>query len=178
MKVKNIIKTACNFVGNDDIVTSIENGSQNERIDNILKLFNLVRNEVVSEYMPMLAREAFEVKDLKVSFSSFAKKPLEIMSVKDKLGRNVKYKSFPDHFMTQASKVFVTYSFLPEDATLEDEIEDCLPERVYAYGLARECLLQEGMFEDAEIFEIRFKNSLKIFTRKKSEIILPRRRWI
>lgn len=178
MKVKNIISLACSFTDNEDLADMILAETSDPRIDEMVKLFNLVRNEVATEYMPMCAKEKIEVKDFKVSFSQFAKKPLEIKAVKNKRGRNVKFKVFPDYLFVQASECEITYSFQPEALNFEDEMEECLPERVYAYGLAREYLLKEGMMEDAQIFEVRFKNSLKILLRKKSEVVMPGRRWV
>ena len=52
-----------------------------------------------------------------------------------------------------------------------------LSARVLAYGTASEYLLVEGLSEDAEIWEDRFKRSLFMLSRKKGEHIMPRRRW-
>lgn len=181
MKVKNIITLACNFIGETEIADLIENQTEenvDEKVDEMVELFNIVRNEVVCEYMPSLENEEFEVKDFKLYYSSFKRKPLKIYSVEDKLTRRLKFRSFPEYLMVKAGKVNVTYSYQPKGVNLDDEIEESVPERVYAYGVAREYLMREGMFEDAEIFETRFKNSLKVLTQKSAVTVLAGRRWV
>lgn len=171
MKVKNILTLACNFTDNEKLI-------ENEETEKMLECFNLVRSEVACEYMPICESEEFEIKDFKLLLSNFKRKPLQILSVKDRFGRNLRFKVFPEYLIVYGSKAKITYTVQPEKVGAEDEIEDSLPERVYAYGVAREYLMREGMFEDAEIFEVRFKNSLKVLLHKRSETVLPRRRWL
>ena len=178
MKVKNILSLACSFIGEEEIADLIETMPDDERIAKLLKIFNLVRNEVASEFLPVLESEELDIKDFKLPFSAFKFKPLKIIMVKDRFGRKLKFRAFPDYLMVQASRAKVTYSYQPAEVNLEDEIDDNLPERVYAYGVAREYLMREGMFEDAEIFEVRFKNSLQVLLRKNSSTFLARRRWV
>ena len=52
-----------------------------------------------------------------------------------------------------------------------------LSARVYAYGVASEFLLVDGVSEDAEIWEERFKESLFVLSRKRGEHKLPARSW-
>ena len=178
MKVKKILALACSFIGEEDVVDLIDTMPEDERVLKLLKIFNLVRNEVASEYMPLLESEDFEIKDFKLPYSAFKFRPLKIFMVKDRFGRKLKFRSFPDYLMTKASKAKVTYSYQPAESSVEDEIEETLPERVYAYGVAREYFMREGSFEDAEIFEVRFKNSLQVLARKESSTFLARRRWV
>ena len=52
-----------------------------------------------------------------------------------------------------------------------------LSARIFAYGIASEYFLSDGLSEDAEIWEERFKESLFVLSRKRSETKLPKRKW-
>ena len=81
--------------------------------------------------------------------------------------------------MIFARKVFITYSVLPVDLELNsEEVSSVLSERVYAYGVAREYYIMQSLTDEAEIWEERFKASLKSLYRRKSNTFMPSRRWI
>ena len=59
MLVKDIILKACVFTSSDELASLVEKGSElNEEMQHLLgkfiKCFNLTRNEIESEYEPML----------------------------------------------------------------------------------------------------------------------------
>ena len=183
MLVKDIIKLACNFTENDEIANAIKNNTtltenQEVVVDMLINCFNLVRNEIAVEYMPVLVRETLNATDFKIMISNFSNPILEIVSVKDAKGRNVKYKKFDDYIMVFANEVDIIYKTMPSALTISQTFLSTIPERVYAYGVAREYYFNQTLFDDAEIWEERFKNSLQILTRKKCEIKMPNRRWI
>lgn len=182
MQVKDVIKLACEMTDNNDLIDAIDNNNLTDdeqvTIDCLVGCFNLINNEVASEYIPLLHKETMKTQDFKINFDDFSKKMLEIISIKDKLGRNVKYKRFDSYIMTKANEVEIIYSYLPEDVGINNEISSLLPERVYAYGIAREYLFMQSMFDDAQLWDSRFKNSLRVLTRKKGEIKMPKRSFL
>ena len=59
MSVKDIIILACEFTENQSLGQALENNSvldeeQSEICDSLVKCFNLVNNEVASEYVPIV----------------------------------------------------------------------------------------------------------------------------
>ena len=182
MLVKDIIKLACKFTENDDIAQAITNNNLSQEqslvVDCLVNCFNLVNNEIASEYLPYVKSEEIETNNFKINFSDFTSTFREVISIKDCYGNNVKYKVFDGYLMVFANKVTVVYACLPQALALSSEFDSLLPERVFAYGIAREYYFIQTLFDDADIWESRFKNSLKVLTRKKSEIVLPKRRWI
>ena len=182
MLVKDVIKLACNFTENDEIANAIKNNTtltenQSVVVDMLMNCFNLVRNEIATEYVPIIVKETIVPSDFKIYFSSFSNRVFEIISVKDNNGRNVKYKKFDDYLMVFAGQVEIVYKTIPENLTISQSFSSTLPERVFAYGVAREYYFTQTLFDDADIWEERFKNSLRVLTRKKSEIKMPNRRW-
>lgn len=183
MLVKDIIKLACDFTENQEIANVLENSGvlseeQSQICDNLVKCFNLVNNEIASEYLPLIKMEELETKDFRIEFSQFKTSPHKIISVKSKSGRSVKFKVFENYLIAFANVVDVLYSVLPNKMTIDDEIDSTLPERVYAYGVAREYYFIQTLFDDALVWEERFKNTLQLLSRKQGEVIMPRRRWL
>lgn len=183
MKVKDVILKACDFIGKDDLSLVLSSSAQlsdEQQVlsDNLVKYFNLVRQEIANEFQPIMQAERFTVKNFKLSFSDFSKSVQEIYAVKDKFGRNVNYKIFEDYIFVCGKDVEVIYSSAPEELSLEGELSSNLPERIFAYGVAREYYFIHNLYEDANIWEGRFKGALEIMLRRKSEIRIPQRRWI
>ncbi len=183
MLVKDIIILACDFTENQSLGKALEENSsltaeQTLVCDSLVKCFNLVNSEIASDYIPILKNEEIKPTDFKINFSEFSSSPYQIVSVKDKNGRNVRFKVFDSYIMAFANIVNVTYTTLPSAMALTSEFATVLPERVYAYGVAREFYFQQTLFDDADIWEERFKDALQVFSRKKSDVVMPKRRWL
>ena len=183
MLVKDIIIKSCNFICQDELARKLKENeilSEEEEkiVADLVEKFNLTREEIASEYQPILKSEEFEVKNFKLLLSSFSSSPLQIFSVKDKVGRNVNYKIFDDYIFVCGKNVEVIFSTLALPLTFDDEFTSSLPERVYAYGVAREYYFANSHYEDANMWEGRFKGSLEILLRRQSQVILPKRRWL
>ena len=185
MTVKGIIKLVCEFVGERELLQKL--GTQNsvyttretEKLETLLKCFNLVNQEIASDYLPFLFEEEIDVKNSILNFGSLSKTVVAIYQVKDRFGFAVKFKNFPNHIEIYGHGKKIVYSYLPEELGLADTVEanNGLSERVYAYGVASEFLLVDGMSDDAEIWEERYKESLFMLSKRHGEHRLPRRRW-
>lgn len=186
MTVKDIIKLVCEFVGEKDLREKLceENAAFTDRMQEklvaLVRCFNLVNQEIASEYLPFLTTENVEVNNSVLNFSDLSKTVINIYDLKNRFGMNLKFKLFPNYVQVFGSAKSVTYSYLPEELILTDEVKMLcgLSARVYAYGIASEYLLIDGMSEDADIWEERFKQSLFVLSRRKGEHVLPKRSWL
>lgn len=183
MLVKDIIKLACDFTGNENIAQKIEQSSslessEQETVDGLVKCFNLVNNEIASEFVPIKKIEQFEVSNGKILLTQFSTKPYKILYIKNGLGRKMHFKQFEDYLVVFCKKAIVCYTTLPSALSINDQIDSFLPERVYAYGVAREFLFLQSRFDDADIFEERFKNALELICRSAPHAKMPSRRWL
>ena len=79
-----------------------------------------------------------------------------------------------------SSEIF--YRYQPDEiSSLEDELENFsnkVTEKIFAFGVAMEYCFIQGLYDDAQIWEKRFKDALLIRASKKSNMKLPARRWI
>lgn len=182
MKVKNIILKACDFIENNDLKVPLESNAtltdaQQELADKLVRYFNYVQNEIATEYIPVIHREAVSAKD-KLEFSSLAKTISEVIYIKDSQGKRISFRTFPDKIVFSGEISEITYSFIPEENTIGEDILFLVPERVYAYGIAREYYLFEGFTDKATLFEGRFKSSIQNLFKKGRNIVLPVREWL
>ena len=187
MTVKDIIKLVCEFVGEREILSKLNASPQGEltereqeKVDCMVRCFNLVNQEIASDYLPFLTKEEVDINDSILNFSQLSKTVINIYEIKNRFGMNLKFKLFPDFVEIFGHAKSVTYSYLPQDKTLNDDVETLngLSARVYAYGVASEFLLIDGLSDDADIWEERFKQSLFVLSRKRGEHILPKRSWL
>lgn len=191
MKVYEILKLVCDFTDNCSIAEKLESlagtdtnlqsiFSQEEQdfVKMLTDCYCLIEDEIASAYLPLLRQEICKPKDFKLNYVDFEKRPLEIYSVKDRYGRNVRYKKFPTYILIFASQATITYSYVPDKLAFDDEVQINLPARVLAYGTTREYYLRQGFYDEADVWEGRFKDALKIFSRKKGEIMIPKRWWL
>ena len=186
MNVKDIIAFACSFIGEQEIMkklTSQESADlttkESEKVDTLVRCFNFVNQEIASDYLPFLYTEKIEVDNSILNFSDLTKTVVNIYALKGSFNQNIKYKLYSNYIQVFGKAKSITYSYLPENLTLSDEVDfyNGLSARIYAYGIASEYLLCDGLSEDAEIWEERFKESLFVLSRKRSEMNLPKRKW-
>lgn len=188
MTVKDIIVFACEFVGEKEIVEKFKAQISDEtvtftdveqnKIDSMLRCFNFVNQEIASDYLPFLHTEKIDVDNSILNFSELEKNIINVYEIKGSF--RLKFRVYPNYIQIFGKAKEITYSYLPEDLTLTDEVTFfCgLSARIYAYGMASEFLLIDGLSEDAQIWEERYKESLFVLSRKRSEARLPERRWL
>ena len=184
MKAKEILKNVCVYLGYDDLAEAIETGNVSEpnekKLNKMLKCLNLVVGEIASEYLPVIKQKDVKLTNGQIDVYQIDEYIQEIISIKDKFGRNLKYKYTKDKVVCLASNVQITYKVYTKDIGLEDDVESFggrLSERVIGYGVASEYAYLQMLYDDASIWENRYKNALLNCTRKKGEIKLKKRGW-
>ena len=187
MTVKDIIKLVCEFVGEKEILSKLNSTEavsytdrEQEKLDLMVQCFNLVNQEIASDFLTFLTKEEIDVKNSILNFSELEKTVVNVYEVKNRFGTSLRFKLFPNCLEINGHAKSIVYSYLPDDKVLTDNVEmlNGLSARVYPYGVASEFLLIDGLSEDAEIWEERFKESLFVLSRKRGEHVLPRRSWI
>ena len=184
MLVKDIIKLSCDFLDKSELAEKISSSSyslseeESKEIASLEKCFNLVREEIALELLPSVKVDKVKSQNLKVPFTLLSSQPINIFAVKDLTGRTVKHRIMQDYIVVFANEVEIWYTSKPEKLAIKDKFSSILPERIYAYGVAREYYIKKSLYNDAKIWEERFKNSVEMLEPKKSGRSLPRRRWL
>ena len=180
MNVKEVLKIACEFIGLDEIKEAMDyplsaTEEQTEIINKLLKCFNLVQEEIATEFLPLTFKQEISATE-NIYFSLLEKNVLRVLSVK-KDKKTLPFKVFPDHVAFNGSATEITYNYIPEEVEIDDNILYLVPTRIYAYGIAREYFVFEGLIDKASMFENRFKNSISALLVKDKNLILPKRTW-
>jgi len=185
-KIKEIVTLAAFYLQEEEILglPQMQDDFQgvptdDEALDKLLRCVNLVRSEIASDYYPLLTSENINCIDGRVDPVSLQKRIIDVKRITQN-GKAVQFKVYPDTVKTAAGEVEIEYSYLPEDEGLDGDagFSDKIAARVIAYGAAAEYCLITGLFEEAVIWEKRFKDSLFVSQRKKSEIRVKPRKWL
>lgn len=188
MTIKSILKTACLFLNKEDLCEKIDatnfdslSDAFKSQINFLLKCLNLTYQEVASDYIPLLKKESISVSDNKILLSDLSKKFLEVVFLRDKNGKKLKFKVFPDYIEVNADEAEIIYKYLPTEltslSTTMESFSNKVSEITLAFGVAMEYSFINGLHEDAAVWEKRFKDALFIRSGKKNNIKLPVRRW-
>jgi len=188
LKVKEILKNVCVYLGKEELLESSffeEDGEEltplhKKDLEKMLKCLNYITSEIASDYLPILKEKEITLKNGEINVFDIDENIHEIISIKSKFGKNLRYKYLENKIICLATNVVITYKIHPSEATLEGDAESFggrLSSRVIAYGVASEYCYEEMLYDDASIWENRYKNALFVSQRKKGEIKLKKRGW-
>lgn len=188
MQVKDILKLSCSFLGKEELLdTSYFNEQGNELTDDLandlnkmLLCLNNVTEEIATDYLPLLKQKEVTFVNGKISAQDIDNNIFSIVSIKTKSGKNLKYKYLKDEIICVVTNAIITYKVYPNTLELNGNAESFggrLSARILAYGVASEYAYMEMLYDDATIWENRFKNALLYSSEKKGELNLKSRRW-
>ena len=149
-------------------------------VENLLRCFNLVENELALDYFPLLAEEKLRTETGAVYFGELRFAPVRITKVTDGWGNDCPYRLFPDYLKTQAGEITVQYSYLPGEKGLEDTSDFSLfvSVRLFAYGMASEYALSCGRFEEASVWDKKYKDAICAVYKGRPCKKMNARRWV
>lgn len=192
MVVKDILRLAIIFLDKKELLEDAvflsalpegytDDPQRQKQLEQLLLCFNLTYNELARDYLPLFFKEQIAFEEGRFDYTGLSKVLLDIHSLTTLHGRNIKYKMFPTYIEASVDKALIEYSYEPDELGFEDEIENFssrIPARVFAYGVAMEFAFLCSQSTEALIWESRYKDALLLIKRKKSEVVLPSRRWI
>lgn len=146
----------------------------------LLTCFNIVENELALDYFPLLAEDTVLSQGGVIAFSELEKSAVRIIKVTDEWGNTVPFQLFPRYLKTQPGKVCITYSFAPDKKTETDEcdFDSSVSMRLIADGMAAEYSLSMGLFEDAAVWDKKYKEGIRAGYRLQKCERIQSRRWV
>lgn len=177
MKIRDIVELAAVLLQKHEIINTgifaqtessdwVEaelNGNRELRL--IIRCANLVLKEVACEYIPLYHKQNMVSHDGKINYSDFEKSLLEIKEVTCSDGKKVKYTTCVDHISIKDGTYQILYTYVPDNKGFFDEIDfvdDKSIDKLFAYGTAAEFCLIHGMYENALMWEQRYKDALAV----------------
>ena len=185
MTVKEVIALAAENLGRDDLSAEIAamSGEAEGEVKSLLRCYNLVENEVALDYCPLKKTEQFALVSGSLFFTRFSSAPVDVYKVEDAAGRDVKFELYPTHLYCReldSAKVNVTYSYTPKEKKLsgESEFSGRVSARLLALGVASEFCLSCGQYQEAAIWEKRFRDALRAAQLLRRKLCVRSRRWV
>jgi hypothetical protein len=143
-----------------------------EDIDLWLKCYNLVEQELATDYFPILEVDKFFSVEDKIYYKDFSRKAYMIKGIQDFHGDSVSFRLTPEYIKVkknyEGGTFFVKYYYIPEEKGLYSTCAygaDYI--HIVKYGVAAEYCLATGEFELAKIYSDKYKERIKLKGPKK-----------
>ncbi|MCL2569800.1 MAG: hypothetical protein FWE16_01165 [Firmicutes bacterium] len=180
MTINQIIKNTAIMLGLSDVVELIESKpskTELRRNDNyvlLLRCINLVASNIASNYRPLETSETLSTTaGNRIDFSRLSHSVLKIMDVRSPVTNwRVPFTLFTDHITVSNPGSFrVIYTFVPHFETGNEYNPFQFSDEVLTYGTAAEYAFINGMFSEAQVWNIKLENLLFNTKRKCGENI-------
>ena len=183
MKIKEVVLSAARLLGIEEEVAAYfadtdTLGKKNAEL--LTTCFHLVENELAIDYLPLINEETYSTETGQILYSWLQKRVLRVLEVRNLQGDSLPFKIFPKYLTTQPSTVRVKYTFVPEEKDIEGECEygENVSKRLLAFGVATEYCLAMGLFEEAAVWDRKYKDAIESVRSVAPYKRISSRRWI
>lgn len=179
MKVEEILTEVLVRLGDRDKYDISNLPSNDDEINTIIKCINMIISEIASDYIPCEYKENIKVVNGVIPYDSLSKRLINLKNI-TKNHSKIGAKMLPSEILVKAEgEVNIEYYYMPDEVKLGDNIE--LSPRVtlmlLVYGVLGEYCLLQGRYEDARLYDKRYREMLKVACRVTKEIILKHGWW-
>lgn len=184
MTVKEVLSQAAFLLGKEDAVSYLQgdadSDSGGEVAAALLKCFNIVENEIALDYIPLTAEQNVNVLGGKIYYSGLKHTPVSVLSVTDVYGNKLPFTIYPEYVQTKAGAQVIVYTYAPAVKKLTDSCEygNRISLRLVAYGVACEYCLVCGRYEEALLWDRKYKDALLCVAALNKPHVVRSRRWI
>ena len=181
MTVKEVVMLAAEELGiAAEVKEYFEDGASTweMKAERLLACFNLVENELALDYFSLKKTELVSSNG-KINFSSLENAPVSIISVTDAENNPYEFALFANYIQTVAGAVNVTYSYTPNKKTIGEnsDFSGEVSARLMSYGIAAEYSLGIGAFEEAALWDKKYKDAISVLYKRSKGGRMPSRRW-
>lgn len=182
MIIRNLVLKAAQLLGEyDDVYAYVNTGNTvgEEKANLLLTCFNLVESELALNYIPLIKEETVTGK--KIYYTTLSSSAVHIKSVKDKNGNKIPYQLFATYLQVEEEgEVCIVYSYTPAEKGI-NQVSDYqfgAAEAIFAYGIAATYCMSMGLFEEASIWDKKYKEEIESAKGISVCDRLPSRRWV
>lgn len=182
MNVREILDTAVGYLGLENLTFSLDCPVvlSDSRAIKLMRAANLVVSEIASEYFPLLKEENIETENGIIEYTTLSERLLDVISLKNSSGENVRFKLFPTYLKTREGGEFtLTYQYMPPtlDVTSALPYDIKISPRLFALGICSEYCLLSGMYEEGVMFDKKYREAIRAALSFKGEHKVASRRW-
>ena len=173
MTVRDVLINTGILIGRADIVDyfgeqAISGEETYQDIMFLLKIINLVINELSTTYLPLTTRQYVYFYSGCYPYNELENKAIKIVNIFDNQGNKVDFIEETEEIKLVDNEsdleLIVEYQYVPNEYTEESEIgykEKDIPSRVIAYGVAAEYCISQSLFEEAVMHHKRYMTALQ-----------------
>ena len=183
MEVKKIVYSAAKILGMSEEVRLYfeESITDNQReAEMLLQCFNIVQQDLALDYFPLTAEDTLFSFSGRLEFSNMTHSPVRILGLKDGNGKELEYSLFPTYLQAQIGPLTVTYTYTPEDKGINEQCEcgTLASELMFLYGTLAQYTLVQGLFEEAVVWDKKYKKAIEDAYSMQTSKRLKSRRWV
>ncbi|MBQ8428205.1 MAG: hypothetical protein IJX18_03005 [Clostridia bacterium] len=184
MKVNEMIIAAAELIGDNAataVKTYLESGAGDEALTNeLLRCFNVIEHELAVDFLPIKTEETVETDTGAIVYNALSKKAVQIVKVLDEWGMAVRYDTYGEYLKTRVGKVTVVYTYEPEEKSLggESDFQRVASKRLFAYGMAAEYCLKAGLYDEAAVWDKKYKEAVEAAYKQSPGKNIRRRLWL
>lgn len=181
MTVREIVDLAAEELGIlEDVREYFDDGvsAGKAKAERLLTCYNLVENELALDYFT-LEKSEIVMSNGQVKFSQLENAPVKIISVTDAENNPYEFALYADYLQTVKGAVRITYAYTPNKKTIDDDCDFTkeVSSRLMSYGIAAEYALAVGSFEEAALWDKKYKDAIAVLYKKRKSSRIQSRRW-
>lgn len=179
MKVEDVLAEVLLRLGEMDKYDITNLPDNDEKITLLVKCVNMIVSEIASDYVHMEYSEDIVTDDGIIPYDQLKKRLINIKRV-TKNGTKIGAKLHPEHILCDArGSLNVCYYYMPSEVKIGDKIElsPRITTMLIANGVLGEYCLLVGRYEDAALYDKRYREMVKEASRVTKEIVLKHGWW-
>lgn len=182
MTVNEVIIAAAELIG-ENAVEQVQNYLDGQGggtlAKELLRCFNVVESELAMDFLPLKTEETLETETGAIAYTQLSKKAVQIVKVSDEWGGSVRYDLYGEYMKTKSGKVTVVYTYVPEEKSFgeESDFQRLASKRLFAYGIAAEYCLKAGLYDEAEVWDKKYKDGINAAYKQAPCKHIRRRTW-
>ena len=165
MEIVDIIRSAAWYIG---VLNMVDAYLQDDDEDgylvaqDLLRAFNNVENQLALEYLPLTEKEGFYTETGEVLYEEFSFKVVRIINVYNAQGEKQPFTLMPTYLQTAKGDLTIEYTYTPYEKDIYDQTDHCLcvAQPLYVFGVLAEYYLAKGAFEEAAVWDKKYKDAI------------------
>ena len=183
MEVIDIIRSAAWYAGalqqvDEYLEENEEEGMQTAQ--DLLRAFNVMEKQLALEYLPLVEKEEFETEEGEIYFNEFSYPAVRIINVYNEQGEKQAFTLTAWCIQTKPGRGFVEYAYTPYEKDFYDTTDHYLhvAQPLLVFGTLAEYYLARGEFQEAAIWDKKYKDAITQSYQMQKGKQMPSRGWL
>ena len=188
MEVKNIVKKVLLMLQNDTLYNKLNSETptytqeETSELNLIVGCINLIQQHISTNYFNLIENVELNNTYDVLPFSKITNKQIyKIINIKNNNNNNIHFVIKPNGIVTNKGHIVIKYSYFANDVAIYDNISMFpigVNERIFLFGVLGEYNFIKGNFDEAKIWEDKFKTEMEQLKMLSRVPDVARRNWL